>query len=112
MQKSLKRKSFSAAFLVCGALLAAPLQAAGPQLVPVVGVAYNVNADMRDNLRDLQGKRVTVRLRGASVVAGRIKSVGDHMLHLETLDQKEHFDALIPIAEIVALETRFRQYPR
>ncbi len=107
MRKPLKTIMWVA--LLVGAL---PAAAAPPQTVPLDGVAYDVGKSLADNLRGLQGKRITVRLQGGSQVSGRVKAVGDALLHLEALDQKEFFDGLIPVSAIVGVETRFRQYAR
>jgi hypothetical protein len=41
-----------------------------------------------------------------------VKGVGDHLVHLEKLAGKEHFDALIRIDRIDAIDARFRQIQR
>ncbi len=112
MKKLLKTKNILAALSLSVWCVAPQVYASGPKPVPLDGIAYEVGKTMRDNLRGLLGQRVTVRLRGASVVTGRVKAVGDQLLHLEGLDQKEFFDALVSIPEIVAIEARFRQYAR
>ena len=44
--------------------------------------------------------------------AGFIKVVGDHLVHLEKLDDKSYFDALLQIEDISAIETKFRDIQR
>lgn len=75
-------------------------------------VQYNVNASMKDNLKSLAGKRVYMHLSSGATFSGLVKEVGDHLLHLEKLDGKEYFDALISIDSIVAIDTRFRNFSR
>lgn len=85
---------------------------AAPEVVPVEGVSYNVNASLADNLRALSGKRVTVTLDSGATMSGIVGAVGQHLLHLERLDRKEYFDAAVRIDAIRAIETRFRQIKR
>ena len=75
-------------------------------------VQYNVNASLKDNLKSLAGKRVYVHLSSGTTLSGLVKEVGDHLLHLEKLDGKEYFDALISIGSISAIDIRFRNFRR
>jgi hypothetical protein len=45
-------------------------------------------------------------------MAGVVKEVGDHLVHLEKLDGKEYFDALIRVESINAMDARFRDVQR
>ena len=85
---------------------------ASPEIIPVQGVQYNVNFSFHANLKALTGKKVQLTLSSGQKLIGNIKSVGEHMLHLEKIQGREFFDALIRIENIIALETRFRQYKR
>ena len=85
---------------------------AQPTIVPVEGVSYNVNASLVDNLKSLMGKKVYVTVDAGKTFIGTVKEVGEHLLHLEKLEQKDYFDALIRIDAIVAIDTRFRIYKR
>jgi len=96
----------AAAALVC--LPAAGLAGA----VQVPGVSYNVNASLPDNLKSLVGKKVYVSLDSGTTFAGTVKQVGEHLLHLEKLDGKDFFDALIRLEDIAAIDTRFRELQR
>ena len=82
------------------------------EVVPIEGVGYKVNFSLQDNLKSLIGKKVYVTLNSGKTFAGFIKEVGDHLLHLEKLDGKEYFDALIRIEDISAIDTRFRDIQR
>lgn len=82
------------------------------ELVPVEGANYNVNASLTNNLRLLIGKRIYVTLNSGANKTGIVKNVGDKLLHLEKLQDKEFFDALILIDSINSIDTQFRIYKR
>ena len=79
---------------------------------PVEGVSYNVDASLEDNLKSLVGKKVQVTIDSGSTITGLVKKVGKHLIHIEKLDGKEFFDALIRIKNINAISTRFREIKR
>ncbi len=79
---------------------------------PIEGMSYDVNASLADNLKPLIGKRVYVTVATGATFAGFVKSVGNHLLHLEKLGGKEFFDALIRIENITAVEAKFRDFSR
>jgi hypothetical protein len=89
-------------------LLLTPSVQAQPKVTDVEGVKFNANVSMADNLKSLGGKRVSVTLNSGKVFTGIVKEVGSHMLHLEKLEGKEYFDALILIQDISAIDARFR----
>jgi len=68
----------------------------------------NAEQSLADNLKALNKKRVSVHLRGGSVLAGVVGDVGEHFVRIEELDQKEFFDALVRLSDITALEARAR----
>ena len=113
-----KSKVAGAAGLVLAVLFTVTLvmpsleAAAETKLVPIEGVSYNVNASLQDNLKTLIGKKVYVTLNSGKTFAGTVKVVGDHLMHLEKLDGKDYFDALIRIEDISAIDTRFRESVR
>lgn len=82
------------------------------KVVAIEGVSYNVNSSMADNLKTLVGKKVYVTLDSGKTFTGFIKEVGNHLMHLEKLDRKDYFDALIRIDNISAIDTRFRDIQR
>ncbi len=99
--------------LFCGAFLTIPAKAnAKLDVVAVKGAKYNVNASLAENLQSFVGRRVSVTLDSGKSFVGFVKEVGDHLLHLEKLEGKEYFDALIRIESISAIDTRFRQNRR
>ena len=91
--------------------LAFPAEAQ-PQLQNIPGVSYNVNASLADNLKAFVGKKVYVTLDSGKVFTGQVKAVGAQLVHVQELEGKEYFDALIPIQHIAAIDTRFRQLKR
>ena len=100
----------TATLLVIGALAWLPSQAvAAKEAVPIEGVGYRVDISMADNLKAFAGRRVYLTLDTGTVMVGIVKAVGDHLVHLEKLDGKEYFDALIRIDAIRAMDARFRQ---
>lgn len=84
----------------------------GAKTKPIEGVSYNVKTSLADNLKALVGKRVYVTLDSGTTFIGTVKEVGDHLLHLEKLDRKDYFDALIQIKNIIAIDTKFRDFAR
>ena len=80
------------------------------KIVPIEGVAFNVEASMADNLKTLVGKKINVTLDSGTTFYGTLTKVGTHMIHLEKLDRKDFFDALIRIEQISAIDVMFRNY--
>jgi small nuclear ribonucleoprotein (snRNP)-like protein len=81
-------------------------------VVSIEGISYNVDSSMVDNLKSLVGKKVYVTLDSGKTFTGYVKKVGNHLMHLEKLDRKDYFDALIRIENISAIDTRFRDIQR
>jgi len=73
-------------------------------------ISYNVNSSLADNLKSLMGKKVYVSLDSGKTFAGFVKEIGKDLIHLEKLDGKDYFDALIKIENINAIDTRFRGF--
>ena len=80
--------------------------------VAIEGVSYNVNSSLADNLKSLIGKKVYVTLDSGKTFAGFVKKVGNHLVHLEKLEGKDYFDALLKIEDISAIDARFRNIQR
>ncbi len=83
---------------------------AGAKPVAIEGMSYDVNASIADNLKSLIGKKVNVTLDSGQVFSGTVKEVGNHLIHLEKLDRKSFFDALIRLENISAIDAMFRKY--
>ena len=98
---------FSIAFLTLPATVEGKAK-----VVAIEGIAYNVDSSLSDNLKSLTGKKVYVTLDSGKTFAGTVKEVGNHLMHMEKLDGKEFFDALIRIENISAVDTRFRAFQR
>ena len=96
---------FSGAFLILSA-------EAKAKVVVIEGMSYNVNSSLADNLKSFIGKKVYVTLGSGKTFAGFVKEVGNHLIHLEKLDGKDFFDALIRIENISAIDARFRKSQR
>lgn len=97
------------AILLC-ALMAG--QAAAAKTVAVKDAHYNVNFSMADNLKGFVAKKVYIHLKSGQTLSGTLKAIGNHMVHLEKLDGKDFFDALIRLDEIGAIDARFREVQR
>ena len=94
-------------------ILVLPMEVeAKAKVVAIEGISYNVNFSLADNLKSLIGKKVSVTLDSGKTFIGLVKEVGNHLIHLEKLAAKEHFDALLRIEKISAVDTRFRKIER
>jgi hypothetical protein len=82
------------------------------EVAAIEGISYNVNSSLADNLKSLAGKKVYVTLDSGKTFAGFVKEVGNHLVHLEKLDGKDFFDALLRIENISAIDTKFRDIQR
>ena len=82
------------------------------EVVAIKGISYNVNSSLSDNLKSLIGKKVYVTLDSGKTFTGYVKKVGNHLMHLEKLDGKDYYDALLRIEDISAIDTKFRDIKR
>ncbi len=82
------------------------------KVIAIEGMSYSINASLVDNLKSHIGKKMSVTLDSGKTFTGFVKNVGNHLVHLEKLDGKEFFDALIRIENISAIDTRFRNIQR
>jgi len=106
------QSTFVASLILFSSLVFLSKAQAAPELVPVDGAKFSTQASMADNLRALSGKRVSVMLDSGITLTGIVGEVGMHLLHLERLERKEYYDALVRIDDIRAIETRFREIKR
>ena len=106
-------KTVTSRFIVFTIMLGLPVfSAAKSNIVAIEGVAYSVSSTLAENLKALRGKKVSVIVDSGATITGIVKEIGDHLIHLEKLDNKDFFDALVRIDEIKAIETRFREIKR
>ncbi len=80
------------------------------QVVAHEGVKFEVSQSMRDNLKMFIGKSMYINLKSGKTYQGILKSVGDHLIHLDKVSERNFFDALIRIDDISAIEAQFRDY--
>jgi hypothetical protein len=60
-------------------------------------------------LEGYKGKRVTIRLQGGEELTGRVKFISKELLHLEALNSREFFDAVVDVSRIEALIVRVKE---
>lgn len=101
----------AAGFILMSSFYSVDCQGAA-NVVAIDGMAYNVQFSLTDNLKSFVGKKVTVTLASGSSFAGKVKEVGQHLLHLERLDGKDFNDALIRIDTIIAIDARFWDFKK
>lgn len=99
------------ALLMTGTLLFTPGRVVA-EVTDLPGVGYDVSASLGENLKSLAGKKIHLSLVGGANLTGTVKAVGNDLLHLEKLEGKEYFDALVRIGEITQIDTRFRDQQR
>jgi hypothetical protein len=109
--KALKGKGLATGFILMALLLVNLLfklqtdqAAAGPK----ENVQLNAAIPLADNLVALKGKTVAVSLSSGQTMTGVVREVQNNLLYLEKLSQKEFYDALIRVDQIIALEVRAR----
>lgn len=85
-----------------------PTVAQARSVEPVEGAKYDVASTIKDNLKFYVGKDVVIYLSSGKSFQGYIKSIGDHLMHVEKLSGKDFYDALIRIEDITAIEAKFR----
>ncbi len=93
--------------LISAMFITSPVKAAA-QVVAQEGVKFEVSQSMRDNLKMFIGKNLYISLKSGKTYQGILKSVGDHLIHLEKVSERNFFDALIRIDDISAIEAQFR----
>ena len=111
--KMMRTMGITLTLMFCASLLMfSSAVEAKSKVVAVEGVSYNVNASITENLKSLISKKVCVTLNSGKIFYGFVKDVGNHLIHLEKLDGKDYFDALILIEDISAIDTKFRNIQR
>lgn len=92
-----------------GASLFFQAQAQARSVTALEGVQYDTALSLADNLKTFLGKDVFIHLRSGITLEGYVKSIGDHLIHLEKLAGKDFYDALVRIEDIGAIEAKFRE---
>jgi hypothetical protein len=95
-------KKLMSGLAVCAALACAPAVAGDEAFV------LKPDQKMGAVLKDLSGKRVTVHLRSGGDVTGKLTVVGDHLVQLSQLANKDFFDAVVAVDAIAAVEVKAR----
>ena len=98
-----------AAAMCWGGAFLFPSQSQARTVVPVEGSNFDLSATLADNLKSYTGKNVFVHLKSGTTLQGTVKAVGNGLVHLEKLNGKDFYDALIRIEEISAIEAKFRE---
>ena len=109
--KALNGKEFVAGFILMvlpQANLFVTPQTAQAAAGPKEYTQLDATIPLADNLIAMKGKTVAVSLSSGQIMTGVVKDVQNNLLHLEKLSQKEFYDALIRLDQIVAIEVRVR----
>ena len=68
-----------------------------------------VNEDtIRTVLTKQVGKQVTLKLDSGEELGGVVRTVGEHVVHVEKISGKEFFDAIVDLDEVAAVILRVR----
>ncbi|MEE9119313.1 MAG: hypothetical protein V3U02_12080 [Calditrichia bacterium] len=70
----------------------------------------NVNATIEENLKSMMDKKAYITLNSGKTFIGIVKEVGEKLVKLEKLDDKEFHDALLSIESITAIHSRTRKF--
>lgn len=98
------------ALITCfGGAIFSPSQSLARSVVPIEGSNFDISLSLIDNLKIYMGKNVFIHLKSGETLQGNVKAVGNNLVHLEKLNGKDFYDALINIEEINAIEAKFRE---
>lgn len=86
-----------------------PAAAQARSAVAVEDAKFDTANSIKDNLTTYIGKDVVIHLRSGKTFQGYVKSIGDHLIHMEKLSSREFYDVLIRIEDITAIEAKFRE---
>jgi len=68
-----------------------------------------VNEDTIHSVLSKQvGKQVTLELDSGEELSGTVRTVGEHVVHVEKISGKEFFDAIVDLEEVAAVILRVR----
>lgn len=109
--KIFKGKGFMVGFILMALIpvtLVVALPNAQAAAAPKELIQPNAAIPLADNLIAMKGKTVSIALSSGQTVTGVVKEVQSNLVHLEKLSQKEFYDALIRMDQIVSVEVRAR----
>lgn len=111
MMKAFRRKGLVVGLVLMAFILVnlfVTLQTVQAAAGPKEYVQLNASIPLADNLIALKEKTVAVSLSSGQTMTGVVKEVQNNLLHLEKISQKDFYDALIRVDQIVAIEARVR----
>jgi hypothetical protein len=85
------------------------LQVAAATVVSAGAPVVKAGDTLQNVLEGYKGKRVTIRLQGGEELIGRVKFISKELLHLEALNSREFFDAVVDVSRIEALIVRVKE---
>jgi len=71
-------------------------------------LSFKPSDNLRIALEGQKGKTVTIRLNSGEDLTGKVRSVGEELLHLGELAGKEYYDALVDLDKISAMIVRVK----
>jgi hypothetical protein len=91
------------------ALCVVALQVGAATVVFAEAPVVKAGDTLQKVLEGYKGKRVTIRLQGGEELTGRVKFISMELLHLEALNSREFFDAVVDVSRIEALIVRVKE---
>lgn len=88
--------------VVFTALLGAAMPIAFAQTTDV----YTAEDSMKDSLRALEGKQVTIRLKNGQRVKGRLAALGQQLVHIQPVAGREYYAEVLLIDQVAGVEYR------
>src|SRR5512133_3490610 len=85
MKRSTQISLFAAlaVMLFAGLLVTYPAAAQARAATAVEGAKFDTGSSIKDNLKIYIGKDVVIHLRSGKSIQGYVKTVGDHLIHME-----------------------------
>ena len=72
--------------------------------------SFELNTTFQNNLIIAKGQFAFVTLKSGNTFSGDIKDVKNGLLHLEKVEGRDYFDALIRVEDICSFEIQFRGF--
>ncbi len=82
--------------------------AAGTAAAEEAGFTVEPGASVRDVLAKQTGQSVTLRLKGGEEIGGKVKLVGNELVHLTQLTGRDFYDAAVRLDAVEAVIVRAR----